>query len=442
MLVLLGILTREIAFASVGIGTLLALSVLGFIFHRRLGILQKHLHVVQRLSRTRVPLGDSVDGELTIRNGSPFTAQILSAQPVVDKALSFRPQTSFNQLLRSGSRSSSKFTITALAKGRFQISGFMLTFTDARGLFTGEVRCGQADWFEVSLGMGAPIPMSPMRLYGGSPEILRRVPRGTEYAGIREYVPGDEYHRVEWKATARLRTLMVKEFHPETRATLQILIDTGRTMHQESYVANRLDEALAVAQLLTESVVGSGNRVGIWVYNETEIVKAMKPAMAEEQLVNLRDLALTVGGQTINEEPATRVPLPRASWPGTLSLPHGEGVARFLRLLKLKLGSGYRKTGVFKALAEATKIGLGLTVIVLTDLQTNNYGLSKAVSTYRRQGDQMIVAQIGASWRLRGGLEEAYTEFERNSRTLKSLRQLGLPVFDLRPDRIATVLVA
>jgi len=144
-LVLLGILAREIAFASVGIGTLLALSMLGLIFHQRLGILQRQLHVTQRLPRTRMPLGDSVEGELTIRNGSPFTAQILRAQPVVQKALRFRPRTSFNQLIRPGTASSSKFTITALEKGRFQISGFMLTFTDARGLLTEEVRCGEAD---------------------------------------------------------------------------------------------------------------------------------------------------------------------------------------------------------------------------------------------------------------------------------------------------------
>jgi uncharacterized protein (DUF58 family) len=84
--------------------------------------------------------------------------------------------------------------------------------------------------------------LTPLALYGGSLDIVRKGPAGGDYAGTHEYVPGDEYHRVDWKATARHQTLMVKEFHPETETSLQILVDAGKSMKQRSYVATRFED--------------------------------------------------------------------------------------------------------------------------------------------------------------------------------------------------------
>jgi hypothetical protein len=44
--------------------------------------------------------------------------------------------------------------------------------------------------------------------------------------------------------------------------------------------------------------------------------------------------------------------------------------------------------------------------------------------------------QIGAAWRLIDDLEQAYVEYENNSRTLERLRELGLTVTDVRPERL------
>ncbi len=44
----------------------------------------------------------------------------------------------------------------------------------------------------------------------------RRRGSGTVVYSIREYVPGDDYRRIEWKATARTGKLMVREYEHET----------------------------------------------------------------------------------------------------------------------------------------------------------------------------------------------------------------------------------
>jgi uncharacterized protein (DUF58 family) len=232
---------------------------------------------------------------------------------------------------------------------------------------------------------------------------------------------------------------MVKEFHPETQTALQILIDAGRTMHQQSYVGTKLEEALAVAWLLTESAAGSENRVGIWIFNENEVSKAVHPATAEKQLVSLRELGLAIRPQDAINELPSRIPPPRASLE-TPSLILGERLTAIVRLLKLRSGSACRKTGIYKALTEARQMNLESYFVVLTDLQSNIDALLEAAATQQKQSC-IIVVQIGPAWRLSSSLEEAYAEYLRYSRTLRRMQRLGLTVFDVRPERLTEAIV-
>jgi uncharacterized protein (DUF58 family) len=434
-LVVLALLMREAVFAAVSAGILLALASLGLIFHRRLRVLRRELHVAQHLSKTRMLLGDNVQGELTIRNGSSLAAQILAVQPILEKALNFRLSSSFSGLLLPGATSASEFTITPAARGRFQMSGFTLTLTDARRLFTGEATYGQADWAEVRPTTRRQAALTPLRLYGGSLDIFRKAPTGADYAGIREYASGDEYHRVEWKATARLRTLMVKEFHPESQTILQILIDTGRTMRRPSYIGTRLDEALAVAELMTESAAASRTPVGILVYDENELLKVMKPSIAVEQVPRLRELSLALQAKNESGEPPASLFPPR-TFPARSFMPNGWRVAAFIRLLRARLGMAHRRTGACKALTEAARIDGSGTLVVLTNLETNTEALLEAASTRQKRGVETVIAQIGAAWRLSDDLELAYAEYQRNNLILKQMERLGLAVFDLRPEKL------
>lgn len=434
-LVVLALLMREAVFAAVGAGILLALASLGVIFHWRLGVLRRELHIAQHLSKTRMLLGDNVQGEFTVRNMSSLTAQILAVQPIPEKALNFRLSSSFSRLLTPGATSASEFTITPAASGRFRMSGFTLTLTDARQLFTGEATYAQAEWVEVNPATRRQAALTPLRLYGGSLDIFHRAPTGEDYAGIRKYSSGDDYHRVEWKATARLRTLMVREFHPESQAVLQILIDAGGTMRRQSHVGTRLDEAMAVAELLTESAVASRTPVGICLYDENELLRLVKPAIASEQVPRLRELSLALQAKNKRGEPSASLFPPRTSATRSF-MSRGGRVAAFMRLLRTRLGMAYRHTGAYKALTEAAQIGGAGLIIVLTDLETNAEALFEAASTRLRRGAGIVIAQIGAAWRLSDDLELAYVEYLRNGRILARVERVGLRVFDLPPERL------
>ena len=53
--------------------------------------------------------------------------------------------------------------------------------------------------------------------------------QGTEFDSLREYVRGDDVRSIDWRATARAGTTMLRTWRPERDRHVVIIIDTGRT---------------------------------------------------------------------------------------------------------------------------------------------------------------------------------------------------------------------
>src|SRR5215212_7333510 len=65
---------------------------------------------------------------------------------------------------------------------------------------------------------GAPTGMRPRRVVGA----------GSELHQLRAYVPGDPLARIDWKATARNRRLVTREFTEDQHLDILVAIDAGR----------------------------------------------------------------------------------------------------------------------------------------------------------------------------------------------------------------------
>lgn len=55
---------------------------------------------------------------------------------------------------------------------------------------------------------------------------------GSEFESLRDYVPGDEYKKIDWSATARRGKLITRQYEAERSQNILLLLDTGRTMLQ------------------------------------------------------------------------------------------------------------------------------------------------------------------------------------------------------------------
>ncbi|MDE9367076.1 DUF58 domain-containing protein [Luteipulveratus sp. YIM 133132] len=85
--------------------------------------------------------------------------------------------------------------------------------------------------------------------------------QGTEFDSLRDYVDGDDVRSIDWRATARRRTLVVRTWQPERDRRIVLVLDTSRTSAGRVGDVPRLDAAMDAALLLTALASRAGDRV-------------------------------------------------------------------------------------------------------------------------------------------------------------------------------------
>jgi uncharacterized protein (DUF58 family) len=104
---------------------------------------------------------------------------------------------------------------------------------------------------------------------------LRRRGEGRSFAGLREYVPGDDPRNIDWKSTARHERMMLREFTIERSQTVITLVDCGRAMTQMAGDFARIEHVLSAALLLTDVAAVSGDQVGALAFDDS--IRAFVP---------------------------------------------------------------------------------------------------------------------------------------------------------------------
>jgi uncharacterized protein (DUF58 family) len=125
------------------------------------------------------------------------------------------------------------------------------------------------------------------RLRDAGVRVLRRRGEGTSFAGLREYVQGDDPRFIDWKASARRRSLITREFSVEQGQTVLIVIDCGRLMTQLADDLPRFEYALSSALVLADVAAGSGDQVGMMAFDD-QVRAWVPPAHGTEALRSIR----------------------------------------------------------------------------------------------------------------------------------------------------------
>ncbi|MEV7609451.1 DUF58 domain-containing protein [Microbacterium sp. NPDC089320] len=115
--------------------------------------------------------------------------------------------------------------------------------------------------------------------------------QGTEFDSLREYVRGDDVRSIDWRATARAGTTMLRTWRPERDRHVVIIIDTGRTAAARVGDGTRVDAALEASLLLAALAARAGDHVHLLMYDRvvrarvtgvegTALLPALTDAMA------------------------------------------------------------------------------------------------------------------------------------------------------------------
>ncbi|MCB1877987.1 MAG: DUF58 domain-containing protein [Chromatiales bacterium] len=92
---------------------------------------------------------------------------------------------------------------------------------------------------------------------------LQRRGEGTNFHQMREYRQGDSPRQVDWKASARMRKLVSREFQDERNQQVLFLLDSGRRMRSKDGELSHFDHCLNAVLLLAYVALRQGDTVGI-----------------------------------------------------------------------------------------------------------------------------------------------------------------------------------
>jgi uncharacterized protein (DUF58 family) len=110
----------------------------------------------------------------------------------------------------------------------------------------------------------------------------RQAGLGAEFYYIRDYVVGDAFKRINWKASVRHQRWMVNEYEKENLADVMLFVDAREVTGKGSPLRNPLEYSVKAAVSMATFLLKNRNQVGLVSYNDE--VKAVFPSIGEKQI--------------------------------------------------------------------------------------------------------------------------------------------------------------
>lgn len=123
----------------------------------------------------------------------------------------------------------------------------------------------------------------------------------TAFAGLRDYVRGDDIRRVSWTATARRDRPVVVEVEAERGQQVMIALDCGRLMTAPAGELDKLDHAINAALMLAWVAQAYGDRVGLMTFDD-RVTGFMKPERGRLQLRRITEALYAIQAQYVEPD--------------------------------------------------------------------------------------------------------------------------------------------
>jgi uncharacterized protein (DUF58 family) len=192
----------------------------------------------------------------------------------------------------AGGDASVPFRIAGRERGSHPLGPVVLRAGGPLGLVRRSLRYEPADAVTVAPSMAGVrryrLLALQHRLRDAGIRNIRRRGEGTTFANLREYAVGDDPRHIDWKATARRRKVVTREFTVEQGQTVLLAVDAGRLMTQFAGPLPRFEYALSAAQVLADVAVHSGDQVGLILFDD-EVRAFVPPARGRAALQRVRD---------------------------------------------------------------------------------------------------------------------------------------------------------
>ncbi|XHF35410.1 DUF58 domain-containing protein [Pseudomonas chlororaphis] len=194
--------------------------------------------------------------------------------------------------LQPGQRSLIGYRLRPLKRGHFTFETCELNLPSPFGLWSGKRLLNITDHTRVYPDFA--------RLYDGQLLAVdnwlsqlgvrqrQRRGQGMEFHQLREFREGDSLRQIDWKATARHRTPIAREYEDERDQQIVFMLDCGRQMRSQDGELSHFDHALNACLLLSYVALRQGDAVGLSTFasDQPRFIAPVKGAGQLKVLLN------------------------------------------------------------------------------------------------------------------------------------------------------------
>lgn len=166
-----------------------------------------------------------------------------------------------------------RYTITCPLMGPYEIGPTIVRYGDVSNMFFKEERIRAISDFLV---LPKREDINHMKVFSKVPKLFagamsfKQPGEGSEFYALREYVPGDPFKNINWKAFSKTGTLMVNDHEWEAIHDVNILVDARAVSGIGFSDKNALIWGARAAASLADFFGAKRNMVGLVVYGDEE----------------------------------------------------------------------------------------------------------------------------------------------------------------------------
>jgi len=118
---------------------------------------------------------------------------------------------------------------------------------------------------------------------------IRRLGHNNEFEQIKNYIQGDDFRTVNWKATGRRNELMVNQYQDERSQNIYSIIDKSRSMRMPFEGLSLLDYAINSTLAFSNIALKKGDKVGLQTFSN-KLGSFLKAERGGSQLRRLMEI--------------------------------------------------------------------------------------------------------------------------------------------------------
>jgi len=226
---------------------------------------KKRVADAERYCAPRFSNGDENEVRLVIENYYPFSVhiEIIDEIPVIFQ----RRDILFKAKLKPRSSKTITYKLRPVKRGQYGFGNVILYLSTVAGLIQKRVNCGTPAEITVYPSYVMLNKYELMAIHNNLTEFgikkIRRIGHNTEFEYIKEYIKGDDYRTINWKASARRHFPMVNIYQDEKSQQIYNVIDKGRIMQNAFRGMTLLDYAINASLVLSYIAIKKEDKAGL-----------------------------------------------------------------------------------------------------------------------------------------------------------------------------------